>query len=170
MTTGLAQQKLLLDPGREPATITFVVPGNPIYKKRPRFANRGKYVAAINDQVPEEGRFILCIQDQIRNQTGLAGLLPFPSDTPITLRLIFFMPLLKSFSKRKVATIQSGTVLVPHISKPDLDNCVKFTKDCLNGIAWIDDNQVCQEVAVKVYAPRLPSTQIEITPLPGVRL
>ena len=165
--TRLVQQKLLLDPGRGPATITFVVPGKPIYKKRPRFANRGKYVAAINDQVPEEGRLILCIRDQIRNQTGLAGLLPFPSDTPITLRLIFFMPLLKSFSKRKTAAIQDGAI-VPHISRPDLDNCIKFIKDCLNGIAWVDDNQVSQIIAEKVYASRLPSTQIEITPLPGV--
>jgi len=166
---GLARQKLLLDPGRGPATITFVVPGKPIAKMRPRFANRGKYVAAINDQVPEEGLYILCIQDQIRNQAGLSGLLPFPSDIPISLRMIFSMPPLKSFSKRKTAAIQNGA-MVPHVSRPDLDNCIKFTKDCLNGIAWVDDNQVSQIIAEKVYAARLPSTQIEITPLPGVRL
>jgi Holliday junction resolvase RusA-like endonuclease len=48
-----------------------------------------------------------------------------------------------------------------HSKKPDLDNLVKFVKDCLNGIAWKDDAQVVTLAATKKYDEN-PRTMIEI--------
>ena len=38
-------------------------------------------------------------------------------------------------------------------AKPDLDNCVKLVADALNGIAWLDDSQVVQVIATKLFGP-----------------
>ncbi len=35
--------------------------------------------------------------------------------------------------------------------KPDLDNLIKAVKDSVNGIVWLDDAQVTEMRAVKVY-------------------
>ncbi len=40
---------------------------------------------------------------------------------------------------------------IKHTKRPDLDNCVKFVKDCLNGIVWWDDSQVYEVHAKKIY-------------------
>ena len=29
-----------------------------------------------------------------------------------------------------------------HVQTPDVDNCIKFIFDCLNGLAWDDDKQI----------------------------
>ncbi len=39
----------------------------------------------------------------------------------------------------------------PHSIKPDVDNLVKAVKDALKGIAWIDDAQVAELTALKVW-------------------
>ena len=50
---------------------------------------------------------------------------------------------------------------IKHIKKPDLDNLLKFTKDCLNGVVWKDDAQVFSIIAEKRYDPN-PKTIISI--------
>jgi len=48
-----------------------------------------------------------------------------------------------------------------HTKKPDADNCLKFVKDCLNGIVWHDDAQVACVKAMKVLADK-PMTKITV--------
>lgn len=52
-----------------------------------------------------------------------------------------------------------------HTKKPDLDNLVKFIKDCLNGEAWKDDSQVVSLFAQKIYERdgNGPRTEIILT-------
>lgn len=38
-------------------------------------------------------------------------------------------------------------------SKCDADNCFKAVADALNGLAWIDDRQLCSIVIEKAFAP-----------------
>ena len=71
------------------------------------------------------------------------------------------MPIPKSASKKKQGAMKSGEIR--HTKKPDLDNCIKFVKDCLNGIAWKDDSQVVRIVAYKHYHAD-PVTWIWIKP------
>jgi Holliday junction resolvase RusA-like endonuclease len=126
-------------------SMNIIIPGKPIAKKRPRFARRGKFVVAYNDQQTEEGKWILTARQQIQGA--------IPEGLPITLRCIFYMPIPKSTPKKKITTY--------HIKKPDLDNLVKFVKDCLNGELWHDDSQVSELFAGKFYDEN-PRTELII--------
>lgn len=128
--------------------LTITIPGNPIAKKRPRFARRGKFVTTYNPQESEEWKFICLMQNQFKHD-------PIPAGTPIYLILCFNMPIPASTTKKM-------RLLMPqHTKKPDLDNMIKFVKDCANGILWHDDSQVISISAVKIYS-EIPSTYIRL--------
>jgi len=59
------------------------------------------------------------------------------------------MPIPKAITKKALADIAAGNM--QHTKKPDLDNMVKFVKDCLNGEVWHDDSQVVNLSARKQY-------------------
>lgn len=132
--------------------IRIIVEGPPIAKKRPRFARRGKFVTTYNAQETEEGRFIVLAKDQVWKE-------PIPG--PLVMCAMFYMPMPKSMPKYKRKMAADG--LLPHEKKPDLDNLLKFAKDCLNGIAYRDDSQVSfyGTPTGKRYDPR-PRTEIRI--------
>lgn len=127
--------------------MNIIIQGAPIAKKRPRFVRRGKFVGTYNPQETEEGRWLLEAKGQVAEK--LEG--------PIEMIINFFMPIPKSTSKKKTNEMASG--LIDHIKKPDLDNLIKFAKDCLNGVAWRDDSQVVAIRAIKKYS-REPRTEI----------
>ena len=56
-----------------------------------------------------------------------------------------------SWSRVKRADAHCGRIFPT--SKPDLDNCVKLIADALSGIAWLDDSQLIQVIATKIYGP-----------------
>lgn len=157
-----------IDPSSNPCqfggAFQFHIPGTPIAKKRPRFFRRGRGVGTYNCQMTEEGRFALSIMDQIRTK-GYSGILPLPRGTAIRLICWFAMPIPKSWPKRALAAIEAGE-RPPHVKKPDADNLLKFVKDCLNGVAWIDDSQVAFAQATKGYSPE-PGTHIIVAPWEG---
>lgn len=123
--------------------IEITIQGRPIAKKRPRFARRGAYVAVINDQETEEGRFLLDLRQQV--QTPLEG--------PVCVEMIFVLPRPKGHfgTGKNACTLKPSAPRHP-TSKPDLDNLEKFVSDCCNGVLWADDNQVVQSVTRKQYA------------------
>jgi Holliday junction resolvase RusA-like endonuclease len=127
------------------------IPGVPIAKKRPRFARRGGFVTTYNPQESEEGKWITLAMSQIKEKK--------PAHIPIVLNIIFVMPIPKSTSKKKADLMREGVIF--HTKKPDLDNLIKFVKDCLNGIAWHDDSQVYKIWAEKRYGDN-PETNISI--------
>ena len=127
----------------------ILIRGVPIAKKRPRFVRRGKFVGAYNCQETEEGRWILEAKGQVT--TCFEG--------PVIMLCDFVMPIPKSLRKRDVALAEAGQYY--HTKKPDLDNLIKFVKDCLNGLAWRDDSQVIKLNAVKRYG-RDPMTAIDL--------
>ena len=132
----------------------IIIHGNPIAKKRPRFATRKYGVAVINDQGTEEGRFLLEVMEQLRDIK--------PYLTPMAISISFFMKRPKSHygtGKNKGKIKNSAPVY--HTSKPDLDNLIKFALDCLNKYLWKDDSQIHSIMAVKVYSEE-PKTVIKI--------
>jgi Holliday junction resolvase RusA-like endonuclease len=82
-----------------------------------------------------------------------------PIETPIRLHLTF------SFSRPKNHYRANGEVKpnAPHyhISKPDVDNLIKFIADSLNGVFFRDDSLICEISAKKVYG-EAPGTYIGI--------
>ena len=129
--------------------MTIRIPGNPIGKARPRFYRRGKFVGVYNCQDTEEGKFKWELAAQSKEVQ--------PIETAIHLTCRFFMPIPASISKKKRALYEGCAI--PHTKKPDLDNLIKFVKDCANGILWKDDSQVIAITASKAYHPN-PATDI----------
>ena len=139
--------------------IHITILGKPISKRRPRFYRRGNFVGTYNDQETEEGRWLLEAKHQLQEQglfTGFLKLIP----GPIILRLSFYMPLTKNTPKKTIKAIEEGKIIW-HTKKPDLDNLIKFVKDCLNKFIWEDDSQVCFVAAMKFYGIE-PRTEVQI--------
>jgi Holliday junction resolvase RusA-like endonuclease len=130
---------------------TVTIRGNPIAKKRPRFVRRGKFVGTYNCQETEEGKFKWELLSQIGEMK--------PLEVPIRLTCRFFMPIPASISNKKRALYEGCAVA--HTKKPDLDNLIKFVKDCGNGVLWKDDSQIISITASKAYHPS-PATEIRI--------
>lgn len=131
--------------------IQLSIPGEPIGKKRPRFARRGKTTVAYNDQQTEDGKFIAQVLAQANGKT---------IDGPIGMTMIAT----KSRPKSHYGTGRNSGKLKPSApayptSKPDLDNCIKFVLDCFNEILFKDDAQVVSIKAIKRYGQN-PKTDI----------
>lgn len=133
-------------------TFIFVIPGVPIAKKRPRFVRRGKFVGTYNEQETEEGRFLLSVRTQYKAS---------PLEGALKVEMIFLFPRPKGHFGRKGLKPSAPK---HHTKKPDLDNCIKFVKDCLNKEVWNDDSSVVYLEGTKKYVePGMePATQIKI--------
>lgn len=138
--------------------IKLIIPGKPVAKARPRFYRKGNFVGAYktSEQETEEGRFLIMAMKQLR----VSGVSPVESGIPLRLSCTFIMPIPKSTSKKKSKQMIDGEI--KHTKKPDLDNLIKFTKDCLNGVAWHDDSQVVEYGAMKKVYGDEPMTRILI--------
>jgi len=139
--------------GGEMPEITMTIPGLPLSKKRPRFARRGKFVQTYNCQETEEGKF------RWELLARLKGAPPIASGIGIRLYCRFFMPIPASTPKKQRVLMEGCAVR--HTKKPDLDNLIKFVKDCANGILWVDDSQVFSITTSKAYHQN-PATEIHI--------
>lgn len=111
----------------------IVIMGTPIAQARPRFSTLGKRPRAISEQAKEKRRY----QWEIRSQFRVV-----PLSGPVAIAVEYYM-------------------LRP-AGKPDLDNLVKWTLDCMTGICFIDDSQVIAIEASKRYSTN-PNTVIEIS-------
>lgn len=69
-----------------------------------------------------------------------------PLNGAIFVKIDYFYTIPKSWSKKKKESAKW------HTCKPDIDNLQKSVLDALNGIAYIDDGQVCNIQARKQYA------------------
>lgn len=76
---------------------------------------------------------------------------------PISFLVTFYMPIPKN-GKSKGKKVKEGQF---HTSTKDLDNLIKGLLDSLNGIAFVDDKQVCQIHSEKVYSQN-PGIAFEI--------
>lgn len=133
--------------------ITIELYGDPVPQARPRFARRGNYVSCYDNQSKLKEGYKWQIRTQFRDE---------PWVMPIALDLIFFMPIPKSMSGVKKRQMANG--VIAHIKKPDLDNLQKFVLDCLNGLTFKDDSQICDIRAKKIYSNK-PGTLIRMIPL-----
>lgn len=81
---------------------------------------------------------------------------PFYGAVAIKVEFFFIIP--KSWSKKKKEDAKW------HTSRPDIDNLQKSVLDSLNGVAYVDDSQVCMIQARKQYAD-VEGVKIEIREL-----
>jgi len=102
--------------------ITFVVPGRPVPKARPRVTKRGAYTPQTTKDY----------EDSVAWAAKAAGV-TLRSDNDVGLRMTFHIPVTKAGAPRKM----------------DLDNLVKSVMDSLRQIAYVDDSQVSLIVAMR---------------------
>lgn len=121
------------------ALLTAWIEGEPVAKARPRVTMIGGRARAYTPKKSADW------EKHIR-----ASLQCRPTDVPVALKIQFYMPIPKSYSKAKRQQAIDGLMLPS--KKPDIDNLIKAVMDALNGYAWLDDNQVVQVSAVKRYS------------------
>lgn len=81
-------------------------------------------------------------------------------DSPIKVSLVFYMPIPKSISKKKMELMKSG--VIRHTKKPDSDNLAKAVLDGINGVAFEDDKLIT-ELRIKKRYGSVVGTAMVIT-------
>ena len=132
--------------------ITFIIPGQPFAKQRPRFSRKSGRAYTPGETVSFERQI-----GQIATQH-----FPTPIDGPVGLEIIATFVPAKSGSKKKTAEHLHR----PHTQKPDLDNIEKAILDGLNRIAFADDAQVADSRKRKVWGVTA-QTIVRVWPLGG---
>lgn len=133
---------------------SFIVPGPPVPKGRPRFTRQGGVYTP-----PETVKFERHIIHSFREKAMYE---PYKLDQEkaAELDITFAIEIPKSWSKTKKEAALNQSIR-PTV-KPDLDNLQKAILDGLNGFAWKDDKFITQITARKIYADK-GYTEIKIT-------
>ena len=126
----------------------IVIEGKIKGKARPRVYNGHAFTP--KDTVNYENWVKLCYQQQ-------GGKLLQGS---IRANIIAYYKIPKSYSKKRVQAIREGKEYPQ--KKPDIDNCIKVILDALNGIAYEDDKQVVQVIAVKKWTEDIERVELEL--------
>lgn len=135
-------------------TLFFSVPGVPQGKGRPRFVRKTGMAftpARTRSYEAEIKHFAL-------ERWGDAS----PMVGALRVRVVAYLPVPQSWSKRKRADALAGTVLPT--ARPDVDNYAKAVCDALNELVYRDDSQVVELVACKAYCER-PRLDVFVDPI-----
>ena len=118
----------------------------PTPQKRPKFCRIGNKVRAIDPSKREK--------NAIRS---LLHAIWFhdPLEAPIEIYVTFYVPIPKSFSKKKKERAEED--LIKPTVKPDIDNYLKLLLDACNGILYRDDALIVSIHCQKRYSqnPRI---------------
>ena len=135
--------------------IRFEIPGEAQAQMRPRATTINGQVRMYDHKKSRDYKAYV-------QQTAKPYMPKEPITEPVTMRVIIYKGLLKSFSKKKRQEALDG-ILLPD-KKPDVDNLAKTFMDALNGMAYKDDSQIVTLIAEKRYAEE-PYVFIEIQTL-----
>ena len=80
-----------------------------------------------------------------------------PEEGPVALFLTFYLPIPRSWSKKRRMKALEGEILPT--GRPDLDNLVKAVLDALLGVLIEDDRQIVSLIAAKFYGA-VPGVEI----------
>ena len=117
----------------------ITIPGTPVAKGRPRLGRYGTYTPKKTQEYEEY------IKACWIAKFGRIC----PTDKPLAVKVIFYMPIPKSATKRARNEITQG--ILKHTKKPDLDNMAKAVLDALNRLAYKDDSQIYSLTLYKTY-------------------
>lgn len=133
--------------------MTFIIPGEPRGKGRPRFAGH-----AYTDQATR------AYEDKIRWEYKAAGGNSIAG--PVEVKIMAYHAVPKSASKAKAGQMLEGAILPT--KKPDADNIAKAILDGLNGLAYMDDKQVVSLAVDKQY-DQVGYVQVSIREVEGAK-
>lgn len=126
--------------------IKLYFPIQPVAKARARVTRRGfAYTPKKTKDFEETLKYLATLQLHSVRHEPLTG--------PLSIEAYFY---LKAPKKPKSH--------LP-ITKPDHDNLIKSVCDAMNGIAWVDDAQICESKVCKRYAQDKPSIVLHVKEL-----
>lgn len=139
--------------------ITFIVPGQPQGKGRPRVGKVGQHARMYTPQktVAYEGLIALACQQAMAGRPMLDG--------PVSAAIAIDCAVPASWSGKKQRAALAGNLMPT--TKPDADNVVKAVFDGLNGVAFKDDVQVVDLRVRKRYSAT-PAVRVQLVPLAWV--
>lgn len=135
----------------------LVLTQNPIAKARHRHMKKGNKIITFDSQDKDKKKVKMQLAKQMREK-GYS----LAAHEPLFMSLINYTKTPRSWSKRR-RMASEGQVCV---SRPDLDNYVKFYCDVLNEVAYCDDRQVTRLWSEKLYSSN-PRVEITIQPIAG---
>jgi len=138
-------------------SVRIVIPGEPVAKGRPRFG------AGLRPYTPAKTRQAEGIASSAA-RVAMAGRDVFAG--PIRVHILAVFPVAKSWPKSRREDALNGKIHVT--KKPDIDNVAKLVTDAMNGIVWIDDSQIVELEAAKVYGEN-PRTIVSVNPVDVLR-
>ena len=139
----------------EEAQISFTLYGEPIALARHRTVSGG--LRTYNPSAADQKKFAkACVTAEVLPAEPLEG--------PVEACMAFYFQRPKHhFRTGKFAGQLKEGQDVWHNKKKDLDNLVKFVLDSLNGLAYLDDGQVCSIKAAKFYTNTSDNPRTEIS-------
>jgi len=139
--------------------IELTLPGRPRGKGVARhFSVGGKSITTSDPKTREYETNLYALAARRMEELGIR-----PMEGPLSVEICAWMPIPKSWSKKKQAAARSGEIY-PTVT-PDANNISK-SLDALNGVCWMDDKQIVEERVTKRYSttPRLVVRIREIAP------
>lgn len=133
---------------KEKMQATFIIPGPPKGKGRPRVTRHGTYTP--KETVEYENFIRKCFQQQCPDV--------FFGTKSISINAVAYVTPLKKYRKAETAAALANEF--HPTSKPDTDNIMKGVLDALNGVAFEDDRYIYDLHIVKRFAadPRIEVT------------
>jgi Holliday junction resolvase RusA-like endonuclease len=142
--------------------LTFIILGTPTPKQSARFriikGKKGDFVSSYQKKSVKDAAS--SIAHQIKSQ------LPKdfkPIDKPMAMDVLFVFPPLQSWSKKKIAELESGATIYKD-TKPDVDNTTKNLLDPMEGLVFTNDSRICKIRIQKIFGlePRTEITLFEL--------
>ena len=120
-----------------PGVISFLVPGDPVPKGRPRFGNGRTYTPA--KTLAYEDLVAMIARGVMRGRPLMQG------PVAMLIRATFAFP--------KSWPVQRRIEGASHVTRPDADNIAKIVGDALNGVVFKDDCQIADLKVAKRWGP-----------------
>jgi Holliday junction resolvase RusA-like endonuclease len=122
--------------------ITFIIPGKPQGKDRPRMGRGFVYTTPKTRAYERAIQLVAC--EAMKGEAII--------EDPVSVNIDIFAPIPESWSNKKKLEAISG--LITPTVKPDLDNIAKVVLDSMNKIVYDDDKQVVKLSMSKEYSSK----------------
>ena len=136
--------------------ITFLVPGEPVGKGRPRIGKVGSHARMFTPAKTASYEGLIALA----GTTAMDGRTLLECPVMVEMRIVLAIP--QSMSKKRKAQAIAGELFPT--KKPDMDNVIKAIYDGLNGVVWKDDVQVVDAFVRKRYG-EVPGVHVRIIPI-----
>lgn len=122
---------------------SFMVPGEPVGKGRPRFSRKNGRVYTPDRTAAYEK----LVRKEFIDQCDMP-------DEPLTGPVSIYVQAEFAIPKRATKAQREAMLndMVPPLKKPDVDNVLKIITDPLNGVLWKDDSQIVDAHVCKFYS------------------